>query len=204
MDKISQVWTNFHSQPMDDNVRTVFKYLFQRLSVIRRVIASDRCITITLFFEYCIDTYVYILEEFPWCLISDSLHRLLAHIWEHIVLNGNFGLASENEQRVECTHKERRQDRATMARKTDLWSNLVDTFRAGFAAGDPGVRYFDRQPHCSRCQSSGDHWTRGCPKKQTQVVESDDLIVEQFFCDSENQPEDQINLAERLFAKEDT
>ena len=188
---------------MEDKTKEIFRTLFQRLSVIRRVISSDRCILVTLFYEYCIDTYIFILEEFPWCLISDSLHRLLAHVWEHIVLNGNFGLASENEQRVECTHKERRVDRSNLARKTDLWSNLTDTFRAGYAAGDPGVRFYDRQPHCSRCQSFGDHWTRGCPKKQTQSEKNDDLIVEHFFCDSQHQPEDQFNLAERLFVQED-
>ena len=107
LDKISQVWMDLNSKPMEDNAREVFRSLFQRLSVIRRVISSDRCILITQFYEYCLDAYIFILQEFPWCLISDSLHRLLAHVWEHIVLNGNFGLASENEQRIECTHKER-------------------------------------------------------------------------------------------------
>lgn len=66
-------------------------------------------------------------------------------MWEHIVLNLNMGLASENEQGVECVNHKRREDREQRARKMDMWSNLVDTVTHGWAGSDPGVRSFDRQ-----------------------------------------------------------
>lgn len=36
----------------------------------------------------------------PWC-------RLVDHSWEHIVLNGSYGLASKNESSCESVHKVR-------------------------------------------------------------------------------------------------
>ena len=35
--------------------------------------------------------------------------------------------------------------------------------------------------------------------KQSQAKQQEDAIVEQFFCDPLNQPDEQKNLAERLF-----
>lgn len=104
---IVKLWRKFNKSEMTDAAKKIYRELLQRLAIIRRVIASDECIIISKFFYYCQDTYLFILKSFPWCLISDSLHRLLAHVWEHIVLNNNFGLASENEQVVECGHRAR-------------------------------------------------------------------------------------------------
>ena len=128
---------------------------------------------------------------------------LLGHVWEHIALNRNFGLASENEQAVERGHRERREEREKCARKTDMWSNLVDTMKSGISSGDPGVRSLDRRPVCSRCGTNGDHWTMGCPQKTAVRLEPgcDDDTVLSFFCDPEEQPEDQISLLDKLFLK---
>lgn len=94
----------------------------------------------------------------------------------------------------------RREDREHLARKTNLWDNLEDTFKAGFANSDPGVRTFDRIPVCSRCNSSGDHWTMGCPTKVApSLTDSDDLLVVSFFCKVDEQPEEQVDLAQKLF-----
>ena len=38
--------------------------------------------------------------------------------------------------------------------------------------------------------------------KQSQAKQQEDAIVEQFFCDPLNQPDEQINLAERLFVQD--
>ena len=121
------------------------------------------------------------------------------------MLNKNMGLASESEQPVECGHRARREERLHLARKTDNWSNLVDTFKAGWITGDSGVRSFDRKPVCTRCQTIGEHWTMGCPKKSAvhSSLNSDTVIVNSFFCEISEQPADQVALARRLFAKDD-
>ena len=81
-----------------------------------------------------------------------------------------------------------------------MWDNLVDTFKSGYCEGDPGVRQFDREPVCSRCRTSGDHWTRGCPTKASSASSgTDDAIVSSLFCRVLDQPEEQIDLARRLF-----
>ena len=205
VDKIAKLWEKFRREEMSDTLKTIYKELLQRFAVIRRVVAADRCIKVVEFF-YCLDTYLFILVKFSWALISDSLHMLLAHSWEHIVLNQNMGLASESEQPVECSHRARREERLHLARKTDLMSNLLDTFRAGWISGDSGVKSLDRKPVCSRCQTIGDHWTMGCPKKcppQQLLPNSDTVIVNSFFCDVSDQPHDQVALAERLFSMDD-
>ena len=107
LEHIAKLWRKFNRSDLSEDAKIIFTSLLQRLSVIRRVIASDECVLVVEFFIYCQDTYIFILKSFPWCLISNSLHRLLAHVWEHIVLNNNFGLASENEQVIECGHKAR-------------------------------------------------------------------------------------------------
>ena len=136
------VWRHFHwfSQLFSTSDTISYKELLQRFSVIRRVVAADKCIRVVEFHFFCYDTYLFILDKFPWALVSDSLHMLLAHTWEHIVLNQNMGLASESEQPVECSHRARREERLHLSRKTDLKSNLVDTLRAGWVAGDSGVK----------------------------------------------------------------
>ena len=81
-----------------------------------------------------------------------------------------------------------------------MWVNLVDTFKAGYAESDPGVRTQDRVPVCSRCKTTGDHWTMSCPTKATRAqTDNDDDLVDSFFCKEEIQPEDQVGLAETLF-----
>ena len=121
LEKISTLWKKIRNTGMPKSVKQSYKELLQRFSVIRRVVAADRCIRVVEFHCFCLDTYLFLL------LISDGLHLLLAHTWEHTVLNQNMGLASESEQPVECSHRERREERLQLSRKTDLKSTLVDT-----------------------------------------------------------------------------
>ena len=51
----------------------------------------------------------------------------------------------KNEQLVEGSHSENRENRSDLARKTDLYSNLIDTFGRKQAASDVGVRSRDRK-----------------------------------------------------------
>ena len=86
-----------------------------------------------------------------------------------------------------------------MARKCDLISGDEDTFRHKWAAGDPGVRQFDRRPWCSTCNCDS-HFTHSCPvRKYGPILREDDSAVEEFFCEPENEPEDQRDILEQLF-----
>ena len=69
-----------------------------------------------------------IVEKFPWAMISPSVHRILAHGWERISMNGGFGLGAESEEGLEALNKWIRRLRERGSRKTDTLSNFTDTF----------------------------------------------------------------------------
>ena len=130
--------------------------------------------------------------------MSESVHRLLSHTWEMIILNKNCGLMAESEQGSECSHKEERHAREHQSRKCSLVSGDIDTFRHKWGASDDGVRSFDRRPWCSFCMSD-QHWTHGCKARVCGPHGlEDDAIVNSFFCDEFDEPDDQKDLLDKL------
>ena len=69
-----------------------------------------------------------IVEKFPWAMISPSVHRILAHGWERVSMDGGYGLGSESEEGLEALNKWIRRLREKGARKTDTLANFTDTF----------------------------------------------------------------------------
>ena len=69
-----------------------------------------------------------IVEKFPWAMISPSVHRILAHGWERVAMNGGYGLGSESEEGLEALNKWIRRLREKGARKIDTLANFTDTF----------------------------------------------------------------------------
>jgi hypothetical protein len=100
-----------------------------RLSTISRVVSSDQLIRVFAYKEYCLQTYLFILETWPWVHVSETVHRLLAHSWEVIVLNYNYGLKKAAEQGNESLHGVQRNTREHQARKVSLVLGDTDTFR---------------------------------------------------------------------------
>ncbi len=47
------------------------------------------------------EVYVTILEKFPFASLSPSVHRIIAHAWEAIELNGGYGLGRICEEGLE-------------------------------------------------------------------------------------------------------
>ena len=191
-------WQTSYGREMPEDDKENFRNLLQMLAVIGRVTSSKGLVKVFAFRKYCLACYQFILEKWSWCQISESVHRLLAHTWEMIVLNNNHGLMAESEQGSECSHKEERHAREHQSRKCDLVSGDTDTFRHKWGATDDGVRSFDRRPWCSFC-STDSHWSHGCKAKVfgPHGLE-DDAIVNGFFCEEFEEPEDQRNLLDRL------
>ena len=191
-------WKKSYGREMLEDEKENFRTLLQMLSVIGRVTSSSRLIKVYAFRKYCLACYEFILDKWSWCQVSESVHRLLAHTWEMIILNKNHGLMNESEQGSECSHKEERHAREFQSRKCDLVSGDTDTFRHKWGATDDGVRSFDRRPWCSFC-STDKHWTHGCKARMfgPHGLE-DDAIVQSFMCDELEEPEDQKNLLDKL------
>ena len=98
--------------------------LHTRLSAILRIINSDRKINTEEFGDLCTNTYLLILDSFPWANITPTLHRVLAHS-EEILKDSNFGKYREN-----------------LARKCSFENNVVDIFVRLTSESDPVQNQF--------------------------------------------------------------
>jgi hypothetical protein len=72
--------------------------LHHKLSVLLRVMTPTRKVDMVMMEELCIETFVFLLTEFPWVHVSNSLHEILAHSHQLIALNDGFGLGQLIEQ----------------------------------------------------------------------------------------------------------
>lgn len=81
------------------------------------------------FDKYCNETYVFLLQTWPWIRVSETVHRLLGHTAHVIVINGNRGLKRMAEQGSECLHRIQRMTRERGSRKVSLLQGDTDTFR---------------------------------------------------------------------------
>ena len=81
------------------------------------------------FDHYLRETYVFLLDTWPWIRISETVHRLLGHTAHVIAVNGNRGLKRMAEQGSESLHRIQRLTRVSGARKTSLVQGDTDTFR---------------------------------------------------------------------------
>ena len=49
---------------------------------------------------------IQLVQCFPWIAISPSVHRIIAHSWEVILLNNSFGLGDQSEEVLEALNKQ--------------------------------------------------------------------------------------------------
>jgi hypothetical protein len=125
------------------------------------------------------DLYFFIVDNFPWVSITGSLHKVLAHSWELIELNGGKGIGSLDESGMEGCHKVLRAIRTRLSRKVSQQANLEDTLRRMWYTSDPMVNEERKKgwPFCKRCKVRG-HSTRYCPTEKilVDVEKSDDVL----------------------------
>ena len=90
---------------------------------------------------FCLDTYSFFNEMFPWMHVSQSVHRYLAHNADIIAQNGDQGLAQLSESPLESSHKVLRRVRINLTRMTGLGPNLQDTFGRLWMHSSPQIRH---------------------------------------------------------------
>ena len=131
---------------VDPLVQQPFKEIHIGLCAIIRVLNSqNRCINLPLYQNLCTSTYLRICETFPWAVISPSIHRVLAHSWEKIEMNGLYGLGSESEEGLEAQNKFIRHLREHGARKTSTEDNFSDTWNHLWRKSCPVILELDRE-----------------------------------------------------------
>ena len=83
-----------------------------------------------------------IVKTFPWAAISPSVHRILAHSWEVIEMNGGYGLGDVSEEGLEALNKLIRQMRSHGARKDSTVHNFeVKGFFISISNHSPMEKY---------------------------------------------------------------
>ena len=173
--------------------RTKMEVLGQRLSIILRVLSSKRKVNVEKYKEYCIETNVFLLSQFPrviykdlpgpWISITPSVHKVLAHSWELIQHNDGHGLGNLDESGLEACNKILRSIRKTLSRKISQEANLRDTLNRLWLASDPVVNAerLKAKPFCKVCQVRGHH-TRYCPEKVHFSVENEEDTLFASLC----------------------
>ena len=107
--------------------------------------SQKRAINIGLYRQLATSVYLKIMETFPWCVISPSLHRVLAHSWELIEVNNGKGLGSQSEEGAEGQNKYIRHLREHGARKTSVEDNFEDVFNRLWRRSSPLVIELNRE-----------------------------------------------------------
>ena len=98
-----------------DNLKEIMRHFGQQLSVILRVFSSSEIVNVTEYKKLCTELYQFLIQSFPrvtdkhlkgpWISITPSLHKLLAHSWELIEMNGDRGLCYLDESGMDGSNK---------------------------------------------------------------------------------------------------
>ena len=153
--------------------KTALSEFLNRLWVILFIYTSESKthVNTPLYREFCANSYELLLNSFEksenkWINISPTRHMLLAHSWELIEINDNYGLGEFSETGLEYNNKFLRFFRQYLARKNSQESNLADCIDRFWLKSDPGIRYAGPKKYYSRCHKVDYHHTVSCPLKK--------------------------------------
>ena len=179
--------------------REILPTLLQNVSVILRIIRSDKEVNTEEFEKLCKDTNKILINHFSDFNITPTVHAVLAHAPDLVRRNWNRGLFNFSEEGSEASHKVVRWLREHGARKMTLEANFFDTFRKMFFISDPTIRSMRRKLKCTNCEGTG-HTIRSCPDKIIDKEKSpDDILFESLTHDGnrnfekeEDDPDDDL------------
>ena len=185
---------NLIIEMIPEEYRDTMRQYGQQLSVIIRIVCSNEIINIQELKNLCTELYAFLIRSFPrvtkqhlpgpWISITPSLHKLLAHSWELIELNGERGLRNLDESGLEGNNKILREIRTKLGRKTSQIANLIDSLRRMWLGSDPQVNdiRLKTKPFCKHCKELG-HSSRYCKIKNPLFgpSSSDDALFESLI-----------------------
>ena len=97
-------------------------------ATVKVINSQKRSVNVEKLRELTLKVYLALVNGFPWAVVSPSVHRILAHSWEVVELNGGYGLGDQSEEGLEALNKLIRQMRARGARKDSTVNNFRDTY----------------------------------------------------------------------------
>ena len=93
--------TQLHLQP--EAKREQFGEILLGLFTLVKVINSQkRKVDVDKVRKLGQQVYLQLVQLFPWVVVTPSVHRILAHSWEVVLLNHSFGLGSQSEEGLEA------------------------------------------------------------------------------------------------------
>lgn len=114
---------------VEEDIQEEFRNILIGLCAAVKIVNSQkRKVNVEKFRDMTLEVYVKLMQCFPWCAVSPSVHRILAHSWEVIELNDSHGLGNLSEEGLEALNKYIRSRRETGARKDSTMHNFMDTF----------------------------------------------------------------------------
>lgn len=120
---------HFLSSLVNDDVKQDFNFILLGLCATVKIINSQkRKVNVDNLKKLTTDVYMKLVTTFPWVVLSPSVHRILAHSWEVISMNNNYGLGDLSEEGLEALNKFIRQIREGGARKDTTANNFEDTY----------------------------------------------------------------------------
>ena len=135
----------------DETKRAPFETFHLNLAAIVRVVNSQHeKVDIASFRNLCTKTNLILCEHFPWAQLSVSMHRILAHSYEIIDSNDQFGLGNQSEEGLESQNKYIRFLREHASRKTSTSDNFKDTFIHLWNRSSPLLVSLDREKKNSK------------------------------------------------------
>ena len=142
---------------VDDNVKEAISEIHLGLCAVVKVLNSQkRKVNVQALRELSTSVLLCIVENFPWVVISQSVHRILSHGAERIEMNGGFGLGDMSEEGSEALNKFVRKadysgSRAdsTLHRFTDIFNHLWDRSRP-VINGETNSQKERESYHCHR------------------------------------------------------
>ena len=123
-----------------------FDFILLGLSALVKIINSQkRRVNVEKLRELSKDVNLRIVQLFPWAAVSPSVHRILAHSWEVVELNGEFGLGDVSEEGLEALNKQIRRMRQSGSRKDSTENNFLDTFNHLWDRSRPTIFEMERK-----------------------------------------------------------
>ena len=83
----------------------ILSQIHMNLSALLKIANSNERVNIERFRVISQNTYIMILENFPWVSVSNTLHKFLAHTFQFIERNDHIGLCNISEEGLEQGHK---------------------------------------------------------------------------------------------------
>ena len=133
--------------------------------------------------DLCIELMVFEKTNFPWAMLSPSVHSMCGHNPELFDITKGAPIAIFSEQGSEAWNKFIRSFKsgaAARARQTSIQENILDIFNRMMIKTHPQVASRKRQYKCSRCNKMG-HTVKSCPMSVTCVWTLEKSRVESCF-----------------------